>query len=114
VTTDRTLLDRVGVAARLNHSLEWFYKHYKALVSDGFPGPVLGSMGGARWDPAAIDDWLDHRRSPRTAAVLGGEPPAQANDLRAEAEELDRRSAILAGGGRLDRPKKGRKLRLRT
>jgi predicted DNA-binding transcriptional regulator AlpA len=59
--TDRTLLDRAQVAKRLGLTVETFYRNSATLRADGFPEPTLGRLSGARWDPAAIDAWLDHK-----------------------------------------------------
>jgi predicted DNA-binding transcriptional regulator AlpA len=58
---DRTLINRAAVARRLGHSLEWLYKNMRELLAQGFPMPVVGNLRAARWDPVAIDRWLDRR-----------------------------------------------------
>lgn len=60
----RRLLTTTEVAARLapgcKDPLAWFYRHRRDLVErHGFPPPVPGC--GRRWDPAALDAWLDAR-----------------------------------------------------
>lgn len=58
----RDLLTRDQVARKLAKTGCWFQRHRKALeAGDGFPPAVLGRGRGARWDPAAIDAWLDQR-----------------------------------------------------
>ncbi len=71
---DRALLDTVGLARRLGRTPEWFYRHKDELMDvHGFPPPVTGL--GNRWDPVAIDRWLDrqlpeHLRLPTNPAEL--------------------------------------------
>lgn len=59
----RDLLDSAGVAAKLNLSVESFRSTRERLYAQGFPPPVFGNSryGHGRWDPAAIDRWLDTR-----------------------------------------------------
>lgn len=71
--TDRTLLNRAQVARRLGLSIEQLYRNLKSLEADGFPKAALGTMSGARWDPAAIDTWLD--RKIQTVVRIEGTPP---------------------------------------
>ena len=57
---ERTLLNMPQVAQRLGHSRAWFYRNREMLEREhGFPGSVLGC--GKRWDPTAIDCWLDRQ-----------------------------------------------------
>ena len=72
----RQLLTAPQVAARLARSHAWFLRRRGALEETGFPRPVDGC--GMRWDPAAIDDWLDAQR-PRRA---GPEETAEAELIR--------------------------------
>lgn len=82
---DRDLLDAAGVAQKLRHSRDWFYRQYPGLLQRGFPEPVPGM--GRRWDPAAINAWLDQQANPG--------PPRKAPD---ELDQLlERRAARLAG-----------------
>ena len=92
--TDRTLLDRAALARRLGHSVEWLYNNLATL--DGFPPPVLGNGRGARWDPRAIDHWLDRR----LAASFGPQvlAPLAANDT--QEDDFDRRVAELVTANR--------------
>lgn len=85
----RRLLSRAELASRLGHRVDWLNRHYPELALDGFPAPALGSRAGARWDPAAVDAWLD-RKLPA--------PPAPAPDaaLAQIGDELDRASERLA------------------
>lgn len=59
--TDRTLLNRAQVARRLGITVERFYHKTAELAADGFPAPAHGRGVGARWDPVAIDRWLDRK-----------------------------------------------------
>lgn len=89
---DRTLLDRQAVARRLNISVEVLYRRVAQLYADGFPRPALGQMSGARWDPVAIDRWLDRKMAADGLADAGND-----NDEEARfAALLDARAAELA------------------
>lgn len=58
----RQLLTAPQVAAQLGYKLGWFQRNRPRLEAEhGFPRPVDGC--GLRWDPAAIGDWLDARRT---------------------------------------------------
>jgi len=60
----RALLNTRQVAARLGRTLNWFYRNKKRLENEHeFPHPVGGC--GGRWDPAAIDAWLDRQMPAR-------------------------------------------------
>lgn len=87
--SSRRLLTRDQVAERLQLDLRALYRKMPELRALGFPAPAFGNMRGARWDPAAIDRWLDAR----------GTAAAPAANL-AEQDELDRRAHLLAAGGR--------------
>lgn len=90
--TDRTLLDRNDVALRLNITLQKFMRSRDALAKEGFPPPVLGTRAGERWDPAAIDRWLDLRMP----AELRPGPSSAGGELHDFGAELDRRAERLA------------------
>lgn len=87
----RTLLTTAQVAARLGHpgaaGVAWFYRHRRALRADRFPEPVTGC--GYRWDPAAIDAWLDGDQ-PHSAAQIGGPEfdPGVSKRLAANADAI--------------------------
>ena len=54
----RELLTAPLVARKLGRSLNWFYRHRTELEDDhSFPRTVRGC--GTRWDPRAIEAWLD-------------------------------------------------------
>lgn len=93
---DRTLLDRAGVARKLGITVEKFYRNRPELEADGFPRPVLGNMSGARWDPAAIDRWLDSK-------IAQGAPAIAAGGTVDIADDLDRNAAAI--GARFGRPR---------
>ncbi|HWK44892.1 MAG TPA: hypothetical protein VNT30_09235 [Stellaceae bacterium] len=57
--SDRRLLTRAEMADRLQVDLDYLYRHLHRLYADGFPRPAWGNRAGARWDPRAIDAWLD-------------------------------------------------------
>jgi len=97
--TDRTLLDRAGVARKLGMTVETLYRRLAELEADGFPKPVHGRMSGARWDPVAIDRWLDRKLPPEladTANAVRGEPDWDAL-LDGKAEQIG--GATVGRGG---------------
>jgi predicted DNA-binding transcriptional regulator AlpA len=59
--SNRDLLTRDQVARKLSQTADGFSRKRKGLEAEGFPPAVLGRGRGARWDPAAIDAWLDQR-----------------------------------------------------
>ncbi|HVB81211.1 MAG TPA: hypothetical protein VNE82_14830 [Candidatus Binataceae bacterium] len=63
---DYALLNIAGVAQRLGRSRAWFYQHRSELEAVGFPRsiPVV-----RRWDPAAIDRWLEQQDKNSRAAT---------------------------------------------
>lgn len=60
----RSLLDQRQVAALLNLSQRRFADSYETLRADGFPASVFGVARGRRWDPKAIERWLDGKMAP--------------------------------------------------
>lgn len=82
---NRQLLNRAQVAAKLGQTVSWLYRNLANLVeTQGFPHPTIGSMRGARWDPAAIDAWFDRRHAPGEGAQPD-DPWAAKLDARAAA-----------------------------
>ena len=72
------LIDRAAVARKLGMTVEKFYRRQTELMANPinpFPGPVLGAMSGARWNPTAIDRWIDaggeHATAPPGVRCLG-------------------------------------------
>lgn len=65
----RDLLTAAQVARKLGRSLSWFQRNRATLeATKSFPRPVDGC--GHRWDPAAIDAWLNRQLpSQRTEAA---------------------------------------------
>jgi predicted DNA-binding transcriptional regulator AlpA len=64
----RQLLTAPQVATALGYKHKWFARNRKRLEADhGFPAAVDGC--GLRWDPAAIEDWLDARRKQTKVAA---------------------------------------------
>ncbi|MDB5415066.1 MAG: hypothetical protein JWR10_3401 [Rubritepida sp.] len=56
----RDLLTAPLVAKALGRSLNWFYRHRTELEEDhSFPKTIRGC--GTRWDPRAIDAWLNQQ-----------------------------------------------------
>lgn len=102
----RQLLTAADIAARLGVAPEWLRRRLGRLYRAGLPRP-LPLPGVKRWDPAALDLWLDRFLAPSA----GGTPsrPAvlhqPANDVGEEDPEaarwaaiLDRRAAALGSG----------------
>lgn len=54
---NRHLINRKKVAEILGHSESWFRANYIELQVKGFPKPIQNC--GYRWDPKAIEIWLD-------------------------------------------------------
>ena len=87
---DRSLLNHPQVAKRLGHSSDWFYRHRDRLIRDhGFPSSVDGCF--RRWDPAAIDAWLDAQLP---AAARSAKADDAAELARIEARREARGQAI--------------------
>lgn len=83
--TARELLNIDGVCAKLSVSKDWFFRHNKSLVElKGFPGPVPGFEAGSgrRWDPAAIDAWLDLQMAPALREAHVARAAADAGDRK--------------------------------
>lgn len=81
----RHLLTGPEVARALGRSYGWFHRHRPSLEAErGFPPPVAGC--GLRWDPRAIETWLD--------AQLPA--PARSAEAAAEAELIRRAAAMTA------------------
>jgi hypothetical protein len=86
---------RHDLAHWFNQPLSWVYANLNFMMEhEGFPRPIMGNRVSARWNPVAVHAWLD-RELP---AARAAEPPAIDAALASEAAELDRRSALLAGG----------------
>jgi len=85
---DRVLISAAEVATKLGHATDWFYRRRDRLERDlGFPPCVAGC--GKRWDPEAIDRWLD-AQMPAPLRPTG----KQIDD--SWARRLDARAAALA------------------
>lgn len=57
IGNNRELMDTRAIAKALGVKLHQLYKKRQVLSAHGFPDPVPGF--GKKWDPAAIDRWLD-------------------------------------------------------
>lgn len=98
MTTGRTLLTTAQAAAKLGHTVEWLYRHRKALEAKGFPPPI--DALGHRYDPVAIDLWLD-RQLPAHLTVRPSEAPG--GEVIDWAARLRERAQAIATGGRKGR-----------
>lgn len=86
--TSRTLLKQREVADRLRMNYDEFSRHKAGLIADhGFPPPAAGC--GNRWDPEAIDAWLD--RQIAATVTHGGDQPVEIH-----ADILDARARAIA------------------
>lgn len=95
--SDRELLDRPALARRLNVSVEVLYRRLKTmLLHEKFPQPVFGNGRGARWDPRAIDAWLDAKLP--NAANSNTPEPGDTTQPDALDALLDARAAKLGRG----------------
>lgn len=89
--TDRTLLAIAQVALRLNVSAENFNRRRRELIErHGFPPPLPGLA--LRWDPLAIDLWLDKHIPPPLRI-----PPSEDATLAAQRATLEQRLANAPG-----------------
>jgi hypothetical protein len=80
---DRTLLDNEQVADRLHVTYDWWMRNKRRLIDkEGFPGEVRGIP--QRWDPAAVNRWLDAQMKPALRVEISGQSIA---DVLAEAEQ---------------------------
>lgn len=94
---DRTLLNRPAVARRLGISVERFYRNRRELEAAGFPKPAFGRMSGERWDPLAIDRWLDAKM--RSTSPAAPAPAKSGQDQDDEwAAKLDGRVGLVVAG----------------
>lgn len=98
---DLHLIDRAGVARKLGITVEKFYTRYPkllALPNNPFPGPVLGNLSGARWDPRAIDRWIEAGGEHATQPPAPATSPAVTEDSDREHRKAERkkRAAELA------------------
>ncbi|HSV29618.1 MAG TPA: hypothetical protein VLL76_08660 [Candidatus Omnitrophota bacterium] len=103
---DRQLIDRAAVARMLGMTVEKFYKRYADLhahKTNPFPGPVLGSMSGSRWDPLAITRWIDaggeHPPPPTSPPPAPAGAATPDSDRERRKAERRRRAAELAEAG---------------
>lgn len=76
-----------------------FARWLKRKEAEGFPPPVLGRGRGARWDPAAIDAWLDSRMPAHLRPELRHEGPTGEIDLDAWRDKLRDRIPEAVGLG---------------
>lgn len=103
------LIAREAVAGMLGMTVDKFYHRLRDLQANPlnpFPGPTLGRMSGARWDPRAIERWIaaggEHATPDTLVASTRTAPKASAPDADNDdhADELDRRAAEIAAGAK--------------
>ncbi len=95
--TERALLNMAEVARKLGRSVEWFYRNRRRLEREhGFPASIAGL--GKRWDPAAIDAWLDRQMAPelRRARAAPGSADGEPGEIIDWEHELGRRARRIA------------------
>lgn len=83
---ERDLISAAEVAAKLGHAIDWFYRRRDRLERDlDFPPCVAGC--GKRWDPEAIDRWLDAQMPAglRSEGIRADDPWPRRLDARASA-----------------------------
>jgi hypothetical protein len=86
---DRTLLDNDQVADRLHVTYDWWMRNKKRLIGEEhFPPEVKGIP--QRWDPRAVDRWLDVQMAPALKVTI--EPGSIADTI----EEAERRLIATA------------------
>lgn len=77
-------------------SVEILYRQRRELEAQGFPKPAFGRMSGERWDPVAIDRWLDAKIKGNHTPVERAAASAQDNDEWAST--LDARVGLVVAG----------------
>lgn len=102
-------MDHDAVAGRMGVGADWLRRKLPRLYRIGFPRP-LPLPGVTRWDPAALDLWLDRWLDPgavqptplprpgRPANDAGGRGADVVDDADRWAAIIDRRGAVLARG----------------
>lgn len=73
----RRLLTSAEVADLLRVGREGFLRMRRRLEQCGFPAPLDMPGIGHRWDPKAIDDWLDRKRQPPDPLAFGCDPAGE-------------------------------------
>ncbi|WP_022729748.1 helix-turn-helix transcriptional regulator [Fodinicurvata sediminis] len=90
--TLRRLLTTPEVCRLLNVTPDWFYRNRLRLQREqGFPTPLPGLGRDMRWDPRALEDWLDRvsgRTQGPTTVEVQSEPDWEA--------ELENRIQLVA------------------
>jgi predicted DNA-binding transcriptional regulator AlpA len=96
--SDRDLIDRAALARKLGIEVETLYRDLPRMIATKrFPAPAWGNGRGARWDPVAIDRWLDAKLPDGTNSNAvpntdGATTPGNVADLlAARAAKLARR-----------------------
>lgn len=95
----RRLIDRAGVALMLGITVEKFYRRYaelRANPANPFPGPALGNQSGARWDPLAIERWIDAGGEHGTAQPVPPPGAAMGEAAERQAAKAARRARAQA------------------
>lgn len=95
------------LAARLNRTPDWIYRHWRDLVSRRvLPPPLLGGRPPLAWDPAHVDAYLDRELRPServaAAAYRAAAEAARAALAPGARDRLDDADEIAAVRARLD------------
>lgn len=91
------LITRDELLQILQVSKDWFARHRHQLAERGFPAPMAALRPAERWDPAAVQAWIDSQRPQHLhagARAAGSGRPA--NDVSIS-ETLAERARRLAG-----------------
>lgn len=101
----RRVLTQAQVAAGLGVTEDWFYRNRARLMrEEGFPPPLPLGIAGMKWDPLAIELWMNSKLPPDLRAMLAPPaPPAAPGPLSFDDEAaidaaLDARAAAIAAG----------------
>lgn len=78
--SDKRYLSKRAMAAELNRSLTWFYRHWAQLVEDRVIPPPLPGRGQLRWDRAELDAWREAMAAARRRPVFGDQSQAAIED----------------------------------
>ncbi len=94
MNSDRRLIRAREVADLLDHPIAWFYRHKRRLIENhGFPGPIITN----KWDPVAIDRWLDNKMPAHLRPAANDD--ADAGKLARMRRDLDAAAERMGGEG---------------
>jgi predicted DNA-binding transcriptional regulator AlpA len=83
MNTERKLLTVRELADRIDRTAGYIYRNWRRLVAEeGFPPPVRGL--GNRWDPVAVDAWLDAQIPPERRIEIHAADPLETERRKLE------------------------------